>query len=393
MKRAGLAAMSILIAQISLAATFTVTKNTDDPVDGCDADCSLREAVIAANQTIEHDTVVVPAGTYVLSLTGAGEDSAATGDLDLLEDVTIIGDPLGGTVIDGNLSDRLVHLNGATVVLIDLTMTRGRTIGDWFGAGGILVESGTLTATGCVLSSCDCDAHGGGLFSLGVVILERCAIIGNTGAHGGGIYHAGDDLFVENSTVSGNTATTNFAGGISVDGLAMAATIRSSTITGNSGVEADGMALRTSLTVANTIFDDSCAVIPGMGLVTSEGGNLESPFDTCGLNHADDIVGVTAVDLDLGPLQNNGGITPTHALLTGSVAVDSGNDMLCPATDQRDWPRSDGSCDIGSFEAGADEPTVFADDFESGDTSAWTAVVPQSDAQPAGAFVVESFPG
>jgi CSLREA domain-containing protein len=377
MQRASLLAVVVCLAVSGAsAATLVVTKTTDDPVDGCDADCSLREAVIAANQTTDHDTIVVPAGTYALTLVGADEDAAATGDLDLLEDVAIVGDPSGGTVVDGNLTDRVVHLNGATAELTDLTMIRGRTVGDFYGAGGILVESGSLTMTRSTLSDSDCDAHGGGIFSLGTVIVDRSAIIGNTGWYGGGIYHAGVNLALLNSTVSGNTATTNSGGGIAVDGLALTTTFNNSTITDNSGVEADTMSLRNQLIVSNTIFDGDCAIIPGMGFVQSDGGSLESPADTCALVHPTDIVGVSAAALDLGPLQNNGGVTPTHALHSGSVAIDGAVDALCPVVDQRDWDRVDGSCDIGSFEVGAIGGLIFADGFESGDTSRWSVVAP-----------------
>jgi CSLREA domain-containing protein len=371
-KRETLLAIIWLAASVASGATFTVTKTSDDPADGCDADCSLREAVIAANATVEHDTIVVPAGTYLLSLVGADEDAAATGDLDLNEDVTIIGDPAGGTIIDGNLSDRVVHVNGATVELDDLVLTRGRTLGDWFGAGGILVESGTLTMIRCVLSDCFSDGHGGGIFSLGTVTLDRSAVTGNIGFNGGAIYHAGDDLVLVNTTVSGNAATDFGSGGVSTDGLALAASIDSCTITNNVGAESGAVSVLSEVHVANTIFDGSCEVAPGMGTVVSGGGNLESPADTCGLDHPTDLVGVTPAELDLGPLQNNGGVTPTHAPRSGSIAIDSGNHGLCPAVDQRDWLRWDPGCDIGSLEVSAVEGLIFADGFESGDTGTWS---------------------
>ena len=376
MKRVMLATIVCLASTVAAAATLNVTKVSDDPVNGCDSDCSLREAVIAANATVEHDTIVVPAGTYVLSLVGIDEDAAATGDLDLNQDVSIIGNPTGGTIIDGNLTDRLVHLSGATVELFDLVLTRGSTTGDWYGAGGILVESGSLTMTRSVLSDCTCDAHGGGIFSLGTVTIDRSAIIGNTGYQGGGIYHAGTDLILVNSTISGNTATDQGSGGISSDGLAFTANIDSSTITNNVGPQSDAVSFLCEVWVANTIFDGSCFISPGMGMVHSEGGNLESPADTCGLDHPTDQIGITAGSLVLGPLQSNGGVTPTHALLIGSAAIDSGNDPLCPTTDQRDWLRWDGSCDIGAFEVNALGSLLFANGFESGGTGAWSLTVP-----------------
>lgn len=367
-----LTVVSVLAAVSAFGATFNVTKTTDDPIDGCDSDCSLREAVIAANSTTEHDTIIIPAGTYELSLTGAGENGALTGDLDFDENVTLIGDPSGGTIIDGLLSDRLVHVKAGAVELVDLVLTRGQTIGDFYGAGGILVESGSLTMTRCVLSDCVCDAHGGGIFSLGTVHLDRTAIIGNTGSNGGGVYHAGDNLTLTNSTVSGNTATNNDSGGVSIDGLALLTSFESSTLSGNSGPESGAVSFRSIASASNTIFEGDCFFVPGMGSLQSDGGNLESPGDTCELIHASDQVLVSAAELNLGMLQNNGGTTPTHALLGGSVAIDTGSNASCPVSDQRDWTRWDGSCDIGAYEAGALEPELFSDGFEDGTTNAWS---------------------
>jgi hypothetical protein len=53
----------------------------------------------------------------------------------------------------------------------------------------------------------------------------------------------------------------------------------------------------------------------------------------------------------LGPLQDNGGSTVTHALLPGSPAIDAGDPTRCRGTDQRGVPRPQGAeCDIGAFE-------------------------------------------
>jgi hypothetical protein len=82
------------------------------------------------------------------------------------------------------------------------------------------------------------------------------------------------------------------------------------------------------------------------------------------------LFGATCVNLltgnpNLGPLQNNGGLTPTHALNPGSAAIDaSGVNAACPAADQRGLPRpqdgnGDGSaaCDLGAYEVYISPPT------------------------------------
>lgn len=76
------------------AATFTVTKTADTNDGVCDADCSLREAISAANAAAGVDTVTIPAGTYQLTLANAGgvnEDNNVTGDLDILDSISING--------------------------------------------------------------------------------------------------------------------------------------------------------------------------------------------------------------------------------------------------------------------------------------------------------------
>jgi subtilisin-like proprotein convertase family protein len=84
-----------------------------------------------------------------------------------------------------------------------------------------------------------------------------------------------------------------------------------------------------------------------VGTLTSLGHNLESGA-SCGLGASGDISNTNPL---LGPLQNNGGSTLTRGLLTNSQALDAGNDLVCPATDQRGISRPQGpACDIGAYE-------------------------------------------
>jgi hypothetical protein len=103
------------------------------------------------------------------------------------------------------------------------------------------------------------------------------------------------------------------------------------------------------------LVDGGCA-----GSIESGGHNIESPGDTCNFDQLTDQVDVTAEQLNLGPLQHNGGPTETHALGAGSVAIDQvpadecvDTDGAPLTTDQRGEPRPEtgGSmCDVGAFE-------------------------------------------
>jgi CSLREA domain-containing protein len=73
------------------AAPYAVTRTDDPAPDGCAiGDCSLREAIIAANGSGGLDLIFLPAGTYVLSIAGS-DDAAAMGDLDITDTVSIYG--------------------------------------------------------------------------------------------------------------------------------------------------------------------------------------------------------------------------------------------------------------------------------------------------------------
>jgi CSLREA domain-containing protein len=108
-----------LAAPPAAAATFTVNSTVDavDAVSGngvcADATgaCTLRAAVMETNALAGADEVFLPSGTYVLSLSGTGEDASATGDLDVLDDLTLIGAGPSVTTIDGNRAEAAVELH------------------------------------------------------------------------------------------------------------------------------------------------------------------------------------------------------------------------------------------------------------------------------------------
>lgn len=292
--------------------------------------CTLRKAVINANTnmaaypqclsgTAGVDTITIPAGmTITFALAGAGEDAALTGDLDITEDLIIQGN---GATIDGADLDRIFHVHpGVTVTIYDLHLTDGNGNG---GGGGIAVYGSTLNLYNVTISSCH-GPNGDG----GAILTDNNAVLNMT-----------------NCTISGNTAA-HYAGGVIVG--SGSATFRSCTITGNSngftnltsGVHSIG-----TTTLQNTVIAGNIGVdLPNVaGFFLSLGHNI---IGSLGTNPAaftmapatGDQIGASDAALHFGPLQNNGGLTPTHALLAGSLALDAGSSGGL-TTDQRAMTR------------------------------------------------------
>jgi CSLREA domain-containing protein len=276
---------------------ITVT-TTDDELNS-DGDCSLREAIQAANtNTVVDacvpgagaDTVLVPAGTYLLTIPGANEDANHTGDLDILDHVTLTGDGAGVTVLDAQQLDRVLDMwSGLTVEIDALTVTHGRVQDS---AGGGIYNQGTLTLNDVALLAntvVSGDSYvGGGLSSEAWALdssatLNHCLVEGNSAPVGGGAsstvgtghtaemsvndttvsdntawgagglyggYFFGatngvSTLAVLDSTVEGNTANNNVAGGIAAEGGAAdqvftTLTVDHSTVQGNTTIYCGG---------------------------------------------------------------------------------------------------------------------------------------------------------
>ena len=128
---------------------------TDDELNG-DGDCSLREAVQSANTDLPvddcevgsaPDTILIPAGTYTLTLGGPGENGNAGGDLDITEDLTIQGAVSNTTIINADKLDRHIHVTHALTVnltIADLSLIggcqfAGGNVGSIFGKDAVLV--------------------------------------------------------------------------------------------------------------------------------------------------------------------------------------------------------------------------------------------------------------
>ena len=110
---------------------------------------SLRSAIEAANSRPNSDTILLPNGTIKLTIAGANEDNAATGDLDIKGNVTIKGKRASSTIIDGNSLDRVFQVLSGRVQISGLTIQHGQADE----GGGLLNSGGQVTLTSVVVAN------------------------------------------------------------------------------------------------------------------------------------------------------------------------------------------------------------------------------------------------
>jgi CSLREA domain-containing protein len=232
-------ALTLLISAPARATNIIVT-TTADKVDRF-GDCSLREAIIAANEDRAVDacpagkgvdTITLPAGVYKLEIPGQYEDAAATGDLDITADLILTGAGKGQTTIDAAGLDRVLHIS-AKVTVTQLTLAHGLVDGD---GGGVLLDAGALTLIDVRVrdnEASDAFFHnGGGIYADAPLTLVSTRLDHNTASNsGGGLYVSSGALTMTGVWVGDNTADKN--GGLFHGGSAV---IRNSLISGNAAV-------------------------------------------------------------------------------------------------------------------------------------------------------------
>ena len=372
-----------------------ITVNTTGDENNTDGDCSLREAIIAANTDSAvdacpagsgADTIILPAGTFTFSLAGSGENDAATGDLDITGDLAIQGAGLLDTFINANGLDRVFELlNGSVVSLTDLTfhggsstgaggnirvaelssltflraragdtvagsstsiyVINGSTLDIFFSrvvnslSGGIYIQAGATANiyNSAIVNNEKPDSSGGGISLGGTLTIVNSTISGNSaGFQGGGIF-SGGTLALYNVTIANNTAGTNAAGygGGLYTGLDGTTTMHNSILADNVSLDLDS---------------EDC-----YGPLISAGYNLIEATTGCTIS-GDTTGNLTGSDPSLDVLDLNGGGTQTQPLLPGSPAIDGGNPAGCTdengdelLTDQRGYVRN-GICDMGAYE-------------------------------------------
>ncbi len=376
----------------------TVSGNTASNASGGVA----NTGTLIANDSIFSDNRAV-------GFTGGGIGNFGT--------ATINGSTIRNNSAPGNSGGGIYSTSGGSLTVTDSTISGNSTVGN---GGGVRIFNGTATFSNSTVSGNTANGNGGGISNSGVATISNSLVSDNTANNGAGAanLNAGSSLSVTGSTISGNSTSTgnpatNAGGGLyNINGGML--TVNSSTINGNSTTNTGaGIYNRSSLTVNNSTISGNTGSGFGGGGIRIEGGgtaNLNNSTishnpatqsgggisvvvgSTANLNNtiiADSPAGGDCFNFDstinaaysliedglacvnginsnnltgdpnLGPLQNNGGPTFTHALLVGSIAIDAGNSTL--TSDQRGSTRpvdnpsvsnafgGNGS-DMGSFE-------------------------------------------
>ena len=299
---------------------------------------------------------------------GAGMSTALNSDPLTIVDSTVTanraGPATGGSAGGGGI------FAGNELILVRVALTDNDAVAiattDDSATGGGAIALGELTITDSAISGNDAtgtngaEARGGALYLSGTeprqisgsTLAGNAVSATNGAAEGGAIRHFSGSLAITNSTISGNHASASAGatgargGGVISD---VPATLTNVTIVGNTATgngPSGGNLVAPDAALRNTLIAGGVPANCSF-TVASAVGSLETGT-TCGLGPANRSA---VANPRLGPLAANSGPTLTHALLTGSPAVDTGTKTGAPATDQRGIkrPQRDG-IDIGAYE-------------------------------------------
>jgi len=344
------------------AETFYAATTGDDQNDCLSEATPCLKIQAAIGRASTGDTIVAAPGVY--------EENLA-----IDRDLVIRGSKSSATVVDGGGAGSTVSVEGGpTIALERLHITNGHaSLG-----GGVFNGGGILFVLDCEISGNSAVFDGGGIYnSGGTLIIEDSSIVDNSAGSDAAI--ANPPIPIEeittglrNSTVSGNISTDAFSRILGPAQLMNCTVARNRAGTFGYVLATDDNKMQHTIIAENqspNCIDRS---------ITSLGNNI-SDTDTCFADHherRDRIV----PDAGLGPLAYHDGATRSHTLLPGSPAIDTGDNDGAPHRDQRGAGRpfdgdGDGEAgiDIGAHETGSDPSSLFSDNFESGDTSAWSS--------------------
>ena len=286
-----------------------------------------------------------------------------------LSNCTISGNSAAG-IGGGTYNDNaILTLNNCTIASNSAGFGSGIFNDGFAGSATLQIHNSTISSNAAI-------NNGGGVYNDGSqggnasLTISSSTLSANSARSGGGILNDGFDsgsavLTISNSTLNGNSAE-NTGGGVFNYGFAGSAALQlsNSTLSGNSA-GSDGGAISNvfaAVQISNSILNAGAAggnIFSDSGTITSLGYNLSSDDGGGFLTGSGDQINTNPM---LGPLQDNGGPTFTHELLSGSPAIDAGEPNFTPPPffDQR-GPGFDrvvnGRIDSGSFEVQGPTPT------------------------------------
>lgn len=253
---------SLVLTASAQAATYTVTKTADTNDGVCNTDCSLREAIAAANATGANDTVEFDAAVFgtpqTITLGGTELLIANNGTL------AINGPGASQLTVSGNNASRVFLIGGGTAAISGITVSGGNGISpNTSNNGGGILNFGSLTLTNATVSNNTAAFVGGGISNWGfnsTLTVTNSTVSNNrsTGNSGGGIYATGGGtLTVTNSTISGNSSFGNGGGVRIFNGTA---TFTNSTMSGNvANGNGGGISNSGSASVSSSAFINNIA--------------------------------------------------------------------------------------------------------------------------------------
>jgi CSLREA domain-containing protein len=342
-------------AASSTPATVIAVTTTEDELNS-DGDCSLREAVQAANTDTAvdacpagsgKDTISLPAHTYTLSIPSTDEDANADGDLDIISDIVLQGADAATTIIQAGTSwdngiARVLHvLGGSELTAAHVTIQYGLATGNspHNRGGGIYNDGGTVTVTHCILNFNRAvgsnSIYGAGIYNHGGTVLVAYSTLTmnrveySEDGRGGGIYSSNGVVTLDHSVLHRNSLQDGFdgyGGGMYIDGGTV--TIIDSTLDDNRvhGATADGGGIynnggKVALTNSTVSNNRGASDMGGaMG-----GGIYNNPIGTVLLTNST-LSGNSATDGFMGDPGRGGGILNNGGAVTLSSSTLSENE-------------------------------------------------------------------
>jgi CSLREA domain-containing protein len=370
------------IGSFELSQSATITVNTKDDSSGT-GECSLRDAILSGNSASSYggcaagsdiNNIVFDTGVFANSKTNL---ITLASSLPKVYNKTLINENgETGITVDAAGTGRVLEVAGE-VSLDKLTLTGGSTTS---GCAGIYAASSSdLTINNSTIAGNSATSDGGGICFNGIGKLLNSAVSGNAARAAGGVRGKGVDSKVQliHSTVTNNSAITGTGGGVVSDSGATVSLVNS-IVAGNNAFELgaelyNNGGVFTSLGF-NVLGDDrysnaSDEAFFGFPPPELSGDDITATIDG---SHPTELTAI------IKPLASNGGPTKTHGLVKDSPALDAGDNSICGdmnqvITDQRGELREDGACDIGSVEGLVDDGSFMVIPLASGKV----VVIPQ----------------